>query len=111
MCRIRVHSRASVCVQKRERKRERERQVNDLNVRSSLWKKETPSLEHVNTSREREVIVRQISLNLTDLYTLNATHQPYLFLIIFDTARCNAIGIISVITESLNGVVQKWVNP
>jgi len=43
----------------------------------------------VNTSRvKREVIVRQISLNLTDLYTLNA-HQLYLFLIIFDTARCN----------------------
>jgi len=56
----------------REKERDRERQVNDLNVRSSLWKKETPSLEHVDTSRvKREVIVRQISLNLTDLYTLN----------------------------------------
>lgn len=92
MYRIRVHSRASVCVHDQKRERERKRQVNELNDRSSLWKKETPSLEHVNTSRvKREIIVRQ--WHLTDLYTLNVrgsrAHQPYLFLIIFDIARYN----------------------
>lgn len=51
-----IHARAYAYTTREERERERDK----LNVRSSLWKKETPSLERVNTSRvKREVIVRQ----------------------------------------------------
>ena len=114
MCRIRVHSRASVCVHDQKREKKRKRQVNELNVRSSLWKKETPSLECIDTSRiKREIIVRQWIL--TDLYTFsirgNSINRIFFSLSSISLGTTIGTGIISVIKESPNGVVQKWVNP
>lgn len=100
MCRIRVHSRASVCVHDQRREKKRKRQVNELNVRSS-WKKETPSLERINTSRiKRVIIVRQWIL--TDLYTLSIRGSGSINRIFFSLSSTSlgttiGTGIISVI--------------